>query len=248
MHRTRLTGLTARTLIVTGAAAAIGLVALGGGPAASAATHANAPTQAAQLGTAGSATSAAPAAGWWAYPAPASPELGAPAAIGVPVNPSGLSDPSDAQVADPSALTATSASISSPPTATAASSVPAGAYDIVNTFNCQCYNGQKTIAYRRGYYVAPNTGFGRTKVIDKHNLQDNAVAAVVAAPGQKSDGGTSGIATNYANREVDGEIQTVEVQVVYDTRILSDKRSFGIVTGYCVGYNGACPGWINSLP
>jgi hypothetical protein len=29
--------------------------------------------------------------------------------------------------------------------------VPAGAYDIVATFVCQCYNGQKTIAYRRGY-------------------------------------------------------------------------------------------------
>lgn len=128
------------------------------------------------------------------------------------------------------------------------SAAPPGAYNIFTTFNCQCFNGQKTIVDRVGYYDAANdAGFGRAKHLEKHNMYVHVVGVIVAGPNHSSAGGSSGQAYAYADRDVNGGVQQIKIYAVYDTRILSDKRSFGIVTGYCVGYT-KCPQWVNEIP
>jgi hypothetical protein len=123
---------------------------------------------------------------------------------------------------------------------------PAGSYDIIATLHCQCYNGQGTIAYRRGYYIAPSTGFGHKKVLYKHNMWTPVVAFIVNGPHNSGTSGTSGEAYAYAYHFLNGVLlQQIKIWAKYDTRLLSDDRSFGIVTGWCAGYDGACPQWVN---
>lgn len=156
---------------------------------------------------------------------------------------------------------AVAAGLSLPATAAAASSTvagpvavdatpnaaPPGSYDIIATLNCQCFNGQKTIAYRRGYYIPPNEGFGHTKVLNKHNMYTPVVAFIVAGPNNSHTSGTAGRAYAYANHFVNGRlVEVVQLWAGYDTRVVSQpNRSFGIVTAYCQGYQGLCPQWVN---
>ena len=39
--------------------------------------------------------------------------------------------------------------------------------------------------------------------------------------------------------------QVLKIIAKYDTRHLSDNRSFGIVTAWCDGIQGKCPQWVN---
>jgi hypothetical protein len=113
---------------------------------------------------------------------------------------------------------------------------------VVHTFNCQCFNGQKTLAYRENQ---------QQKVQSQHNLDTNSVQVPLAGPDNSRDNsdssGQTGIALADANREENGSVQTITVRVVYNVRILSDKRSYGVVTAYCEGYQGACPDWVNQI-
>jgi YD repeat-containing protein len=120
-------------------------------------------------------------------------------------------------------------------------------WDIFATFDCACYNGQKTITYRYGYYdSAKDQGFGRAKVLQKHNMWARVVEYIVATKGQKNAGGSAGKATAYAiHVGADGSHTQVTLYAVYDTRELSDHRSFGVVTAYCDGYT-KCPSWVNT--
>jgi hypothetical protein len=128
-----------------------------------------------------------------------------------------------------------------------ADAAPPGSYDIIATLNCKCYNGQATIAYRRGYYVPPDTGFGHVKVLDKHNMYTPVVAFIVVGPHNSHVSGTKGQAYAYAYHFVNGVlVQQLKILAAYDTRVVSSpNRSFGIVTAYCVGIAGACPQWVN---
>jgi hypothetical protein len=124
------------------------------------------------------------------------------------------------------------------------------AYDIFATFDCACYNGQKTITYRYGYYdSAKDQGFGRAKVLQKHNMWARVVEYIVATKGQTNEGGTSGKATAYAIHVSGGSRTQVTLYAVYDTRELRDHRSFGVVTAYCDTGDGSetkCPSWVNT--
>jgi hypothetical protein len=140
------------------------------------------------------------------------------------------------------------------PAASAAASItdpaypdaPAGAYDIYKELPCQCWDGQTAIAYRVGYYIPPSTGFGHTKVLDKHNMYTPIVAFIVKGPNNSHTSGTSGEAYAYAAHIVDGQIeQVLKILAKYDTRKLSDNHSFGIVTAWCDGIQGKCPQWVN---
>jgi YD repeat-containing protein len=118
------------------------------------------------------------------------------------------------------------------------------AYDIFATFDCKCYNGQKTITYRYGYYDSTkDQGFGRAKVLEKHNMWARVVEYIVGSPGQTNQGGTSGQATAYAWNSASDT--TIKLIASYDTRELRDHRSFGVITAYCVGYT-KCPSWVNT--
>jgi hypothetical protein len=124
---------------------------------------------------------------------------------------------------------------------------PPGSYDIIATLNCQCYNGQKTIAYRRGYYIPPDDGFGHVKVLQKHNMYTPVVAFIVGGPNHEHTSGKAGRAYAYAAHIVNGRLlEVVQLWAGYDTRPVSPpNRSFGIVTAYCQGYQGKCPQWVN---
>lgn len=101
---------------------------------------------------------------------------------------------------------------------------------------------------RVGYYDAANdAGFGRAKHLEKHNMYVHVVGVIVAGPNHSPAGGSSGQAYAYADRNVNGGVQQIKIYAKYDTRILSDKRSFGIVTAYCMGYT-MCPQWVNEIP
>jgi hypothetical protein len=145
------------------------------------------------------------------------------------------------------AAASTPSSASSGLAADAITAAPPGSYDIIATLKCQCYNGQKTIAYRRGYYIPPNTGFGHEKVLEKHNMYTPVVAFIVAGPHNSHTNGTAGQAYAYAYHFVNGKlVAQIKILAAYDTRFIgSTHRSFGIVTAYCVGYVGACPQWVN---
>jgi len=123
---------------------------------------------------------------------------------------------------------------------------PPGAYNIFATLPCHCGNGQTAIAYRYGYYIPPSTGFGRAKVLEKHNMYKPVVAFIVNAQNHEHTGGTSYRAHAWAVHIVNGQIQQVlKIFATYDVRHLSDNRSFGIVTAWCDGIQGACPQWVN---
>ena len=139
------------------------------------------------------------------------------------------------------AASPTAASLTAGPAA-----APPGAYRIIATLPCKCYNGQKAIAYRAGYYIPPSTGFGRAKVLLKHNMYKPIVAFIVKGPHNSHGSGTSGEAYAYAVHIVNGEVvQVLKILAKYDTRHLSDNRSFGIVTAWCDGIQGKCPQWVN---
>ncbi len=129
----------------------------------------------------------------------------------------------------------------------AADAAPPGAYNIWTTFPCQCYNGQQWIAYRVGYFVPPDTGFGRAKVLQKHNMYAAVVGFIVKGPNHTHVSGTSGKAVAYAGHIVNGRlVQVLQILAAYDVRVVSQpNRSFGIVTAYCVGIQGFCPQWVN---
>src|SRR6202022_4043875 len=96
-----------------------------------------------------------------------------------------------------------------------------------------------------GYYVPPDTGFGHRKVLFKHNMYTPVVAFIVAGPNHQQTRGSSGKAWAWAAHLVNGQIvEILEIRAFYDTRILSDHHSFGIVTAYCNGYD-KCPQWVN---
>jgi hypothetical protein len=91
------------------------------------------------------------------------------------------------------------------------SAAPAGAYNIYTTFNRQCFNGQKTIVDRVGYYDAANdAGFGRAKHLEKHNMYVHVVGVIVAGPNHSPAGGSSGQAYAYADRDVNGGVQQIK--------------------------------------
>lgn len=120
------------------------------------------------------------------------------------------------------------------------------AYQIWTTFPCQCYNGQKTIAYRYGYYNrTTDSGFGRAKVLNKHNMWARVVRFIVSTSGHKHDGGTAGSNIAYAHHSGSDGDYVIKLYAVYDTRLLNDHRSFGVVTAYCEGYT-RCPLWVNT--
>ena len=153
--------------------------------------------------------------------------------------------PSPAAAAVPAAAPAlASADLAAPGVADAA---PPGAYNIWTTFPCQCYNGQQWIAYRVGYYVPPDTGFGRAKVLQKHNMYAAVVGFIVRGPNHTHVSGTKANAIAYAGHIVNGRlVQVLEILASYDVRVVSQpNRSFGIVTAYCVGIAGFCPQWVN---
>ena len=151
----------------------------------------------------------------------------------------GLSLPATAAAA--SSTVAGSAAVDATPDA-----APPGSYDIIATLNCRCYNGQKTIAYRRGYYAPPNAGFGHTKVLQKHNMYTPVVEFIVEGPNNSHTDGEAGRAYAYASHFVNGRlVEVVQLWAGYDTRFVSNNRSFGIVTAYCQGYQGYCPQWVN---
>lgn len=130
---------------------------------------------------------------------------------------------------------------------TGTDAAPPGAYDIWTTFPCQCYNGQQWIAYRVGYFVPPDTGFGRAKVLEKHNMFAPVVGFIVKGPNHSHVSGTKGQAYAYAAHIVNGRlVEVLQILAAYDVRVVSQpNRSFGIVTAYCVGIAGACPQWVN---
>ena len=64
---------------------------------------------------------------------------------------------------------------------------PPGAYNIFATLPCHCET-QTAIAYRYGYYIPPSTGFGRAKVLEKHNMYTPVVAFIVNARNHSSHG------------------------------------------------------------
>jgi len=146
-------------------------------------------------------------------------------------------------------LLSTSSAAASPTAASlvaAPAAAPPGAYRIIATLPCKCYNGQKAIAYRAGYYIPPSTGFGRAKVLLKHNMYKKVVAFIVKAPNHTHGTGTGGLAHAWAVHIVDGEVvQILKIFAKYDTRHLRDNRSFGIVTAWCDGIQGKCPQWVN---
>lgn len=127
--------------------------------------------------------------------------------------------------------------------------VPPGSYDIVATLDCQCYNGQKTIAYRRGYLNPDGKGFGRAKVLGKHNMWTRVVGIIVGGPGHDHQHGTRGTNVAYAiRRDEDGNVTEITLFAAYDTRFRpGSHRSFGIVNAYCKGYV-RCPEWVNEAP
>ncbi len=142
---------------------------------------------------------------------------------------------------------ATAAVSATAPALTAADAAPPGAYDIWTTFPCKCYNGQEWIAYRVGYFVPPDTGFGRAKVLQKHNMYAAVVGFIVKGPNHSHVSGTKGQAYAYAAHIVNGRlVEVLQILAAYDVRVVSQpNRSFGIVTAYCVGIAGACPQWVN---
>jgi hypothetical protein len=144
----------------------------------------------------------------------------------------------------PAALAATNSS-QAPAGAAAPAAAPAGAYIIYKELPCKCYNGQTAIAYRVGYYVPPDTGFGHKKVLLKHNMYTPIVAFIVRGPHNSHTNGTSGEAYAFAYHFVDGVLkQQIKIWAKYDTRKLRDNHSFGIVTAFCNGVT-VCPQWVN---
>ena len=72
------------------------------------------------------------------------------------------------------------------------------------------------------------------------------VAFIVKGPNHSHTSGTSGEAYAYAAHIVNGQVeQVLKIIAKYDTRHLSDNRSFGIVTAWCDGIQGKCPQWVN---
>ena len=129
--------------------------------------------------------------------------------------------------------------------AAAPTAAPPGAYTIYKELPCKCYNGQTAIAYRVGYYVPPDTGFGHKKVLLKHNMYTPVVAFIVKGPHNSHTNGTGGEAYAYAYHFVDGVLkQQIKIWAKYDTRKLRDNHSFGIVTAFCNG-STVCPQWVN---
>ena len=68
---------------------------------------------------------------------------------------------------------------------------------------------------------------------------------VIAVATDSASGGSSGQA--YAFAVYPGLNLKIRLIAAYDTRILSDGRSFGIVTAYCNRYT-LCPDWVNQIP
>ncbi len=144
----------------------------------------------------------------------------------------------------PAALAATNSSQAGAGAA-APAAAPPGAYTIYKELPCQCYNGQTAIAYRVGYYVPPDTGFGHKKVLLKHNMYTPVVAFIVKGPHNSHTNGKAGEAYAYAYHFVGGVLrQQIKIWAKYDTRKLRDNHSFGIVTAFCNGYT-VCPQWVN---
>jgi hypothetical protein len=144
----------------------------------------------------------------------------------------------------PAALAATGSSQAGAGAA-APTAAPPGAYTIYKELPCKCYNGQTAIAYRVGYYVPPDTGFGHKKVLLKHNMYTPVVAFIVKGPHNSHTNGTGGEAYAYAYHFVDGVLkQQIKIWAKYDTRKLRDNHSFGIVTAFCNG-STVCPQWVD---
>lgn len=123
---------------------------------------------------------------------------------------------------------------------------PPGSYDIFDILPCHCGNNFTAIAYRYGYYIPPDTGFGRAKVLGKHNMYKPVVAFIVNARNHTHTGGMSYSAHAWAIHIVNGQIQQeLKIFAKYDERKLSDNHAFGIVTAWCDGIQGDCPQWVN---
>jgi hypothetical protein len=154
----------------------------------------------------------------------------------------GLVLPASNAVASPTVASLTPASITDP----AYPDAPPGAYKIFDILPCHCGNDVTAIAYRDGYYTPPDTGFGRAKVLGKHNMYKPVVAFIVNARNHKPTGGKSFSAHAFAVHLVNGQVQRVlKIFAKYDERKLDDNHAFGIITAWCDGIQGACPQWVN---
>jgi hypothetical protein len=110
-----------------------------------------------------------------------------------------------------------------------------------------------SVYYRRGYWEGGSRGFGRDKVHGKHGItNDSIVAEVVRAPQDVYADDWRDPPVRYVYRKealligLFGRVDDrVRVRVVVDHHAWSEPGQFGVVTAYCEGYQGTCPGWVN---
>lgn len=109
---------------------------------------------------------------------------------------------------------------------------------------------------RKGFGVTqrwgPQGGFGFRHHNYDHNLSTRSVYLTTSSSDSRDRyvTGSKWEWYNYANRYTCRWYgcrlqERVKVIVPVDYRLLSDSSNFGVVTGYCAGYPGFCPSWVN---
>ena len=115
----------------------------------------------------------------------------------------------------------------------------------------------RLIIYRRGYYIAPNRGWGDAKIQGKHNMSYKTAWATTRYPQPGYPTGAGGSALEYRTPVYHVTcsgwwifrkckvVETVTSRAVVDFRKLSDGWAFGVVTNYAIGYVRA-PDWVKN--
>ena len=109
-------------------------------------------------------------------------------------------------------------------------------------------NGAEVLL-RRGWHLGGSTGFGWDKIHFKHGIEHpEIVAAVLRSPQvDRQEGANRWV---YEKEALLMGLFTVEdrvtVRVVVEYGGWVGPGRLGVVTGYCVGYLGKCPSWVNT--
>lgn len=127
-----------------------------------------------------------------------------------------------------------------------------GSYDIIDTWNDRMGH---QIVLRRGYYSG-DSGFGWTKIVQKHNLTTKAVWAATAGPptrtfvaGSKYDYFAPVFHVKCSGWWIFRTCRVTEqttIKTGVDFRTVNDGKAFGVVTSFCLGHDGACPDWVKN--
>ncbi|MDP9818509.1 DNRLRE domain-containing protein [Spirilliplanes yamanashiensis] len=134
-----------------------------------------------------------------------------------------------------------------------------GRHDIVSMWDDVNWG---RIVLRYGYYQThangQDNGFGLTKVIQKHNLDERNLRNVTRFPKLKQH--VAGQKYNYTSHPIirtkcTGNFFTRKCKNVARTEIIlghdfriwpADHKSFGVITAFCKGYDGKCPNWVKN--